>query len=85
MPNFSRAAVYYLWSKKNSLRWKTDTDEFISSKELLNSLREEEEDVVQQIPLRNEDGYKALAFSLPAVLKKWGSQLREISVDSACT
>ena len=40
--------------------------------------------MVQSIPVHNEDGFTAIAFSLPEILRKWGGQLRELSLDSAC-
>lgn len=39
---------------------------------------------VETIPLPNEDGFSAIAFALPDVLKQWGGKIREISLDSTC-
>lgn len=38
----------------------------------------------EPIPLPDIEGYKAIAFSLPDIIRQWGSHIREISLDSAC-
>ncbi|KAF7779001.1 hypothetical protein Agabi119p4_3346 [Agaricus bisporus var. burnettii] len=78
-PNFSQRAIYYLWSKHNSRKWTLDSDELQSAKSFLRT----NGDVVKEIPLHEEPGFKALAFSLPEILEKWGSRIREISLDSS--
>lgn len=40
--------------------------------------------MVQPIPLHEEPGFTALAFSLPQILRQWGGRIREIALDSAC-
>lgn len=38
----------------------------------------------EPISLPDIEGYKAIAFSLPDIIRRWGSHIREISLDSAC-
>jgi len=36
------------------------------------------------IPINNQDYYEVLAFAIPDILQKWGSQIREVLTDSSC-
>ena len=40
--------------------------------------------LVENIPVHDEDGVGALAWSLPELLRKWAGRIREVSMDSAC-
>jgi hypothetical protein len=40
---------------------------------------------VESIPLHEEEGFTALAFSLPEIILQWGGRIREIALDSTCT
>lgn len=39
----------------------------------------------EKIELDEPEGLSALAFAIPEMAKRWGSRLREIAIDSACT
>jgi hypothetical protein len=86
-PTFTKKAVYQMWAKIDSLKWKRDADEVKSAKVLLEEARESGRHggyTVQPIPLQGEDGVVAIAFALPEILRKWGGRVRELSLDSAC-
>jgi hypothetical protein len=40
--------------------------------------------VVELVPLHDEPGVSAIAFSLPKILRKTGGRVRELAMDSAC-
>jgi hypothetical protein len=40
--------------------------------------------VVEPIPIMEETGVTAIAFTLPEILRQWGGRIREIQLDSAC-
>jgi hypothetical protein len=40
--------------------------------------------VVEPIPIVEETGVTAIAFTLPEILRQWGGRIREIQLDSAC-
>jgi hypothetical protein len=40
--------------------------------------------VVENIPMEEETGVTAIAFTLPEILRQWGGRIREIQLDSAC-
>jgi hypothetical protein len=70
-----------------STKWKRDEDEVKSAKILLEEARESGKHglyTVEPISLEEEDGFKALAFTLPDLLRKFGGRVRELSLDSAC-
>ncbi|KAJ3496485.1 hypothetical protein NLJ89_g10479 [Agrocybe chaxingu] len=88
-PSFSRKSISYIWHEKTSHKWKQDPDELKSAKILIeeatstipkgNPLYS-----VQSVPLHEEEGFTAIAFSLLEILQKWGGKIREVELDSAC-
>jgi hypothetical protein len=40
--------------------------------------------VVEPIPIEEENGVTAIAFTLPEILRQWAGRIREIQLDSAC-
>lgn len=84
-PEFSRAAVYARWAAQDRKNWKRDDDEvksaslLIAEAESLSSLY-----TVAPIELPTEDGFTAVAFALPELLRQWGGRIREIALDSTC-
>jgi hypothetical protein len=77
--------------------WKRDPDEVKSAKILLEEAFTKSDSEtrsstdknlntysVEPIPVHDEPGFTAIAFSLPEVLRKWGGKVRELSLDSAC-
>ena len=88
MPNYSRKAIYRLWHDQSCKDWKRDEDEVKSAKILIDeaarSPQSEPFYTVENIPLHNEDGFTAISFALPDVLRWYAGKIRELSLDSAC-
>ncbi|XP_006462497.1 hypothetical protein AGABI2DRAFT_119353 [Agaricus bisporus var. bisporus H97] len=84
-PHFSRTAIYRLWLNHQCQKWKRDSDELKSAMAVLMEAQQSPERFTQAepIPLPDIEGYKAIAFSLPDIIRQWGSHIREISLDSA--
>lgn len=84
-PEFSRAAVYARWAAQDRKNWKRDDDEvnsvslLIAEAEGLSSLY-----TVAPIELPTEEGFTAVAFALPELLRQWAGRIREIALDSTC-
>ncbi|KAI0054907.1 hypothetical protein BV25DRAFT_1934416 [Artomyces pyxidatus] len=83
-PTFSRKAIYQLWTKISSQKWKRDDDEVTSVMILLRepaigpgAFR------VDPVKLKPEPGLVAFGFLLPDMLEKWARRIRKISMDSA--
>ena len=38
--------------------------------------------MVEPIPIEEETGVTAIAFTLPEILRQWGGRIREIQLDS---
>ncbi|KAF5343057.1 hypothetical protein D9758_011133 [Tetrapyrgos nigripes] len=88
-PAVHRRDVYAIANAKKSQRWKRDPDEVKSAKILLEESSKKSNDsgnhyTIEAIDLSLVEGYIGLAFTLPDVLLKWGGQIREILLDSAC-
>ena len=94
-PSFTRKSVVQLWSRLNSHLWKRDEDEVRSAWILLEEHRSRRSEtsggtlsgiysVVEPIPIEEETGITAIAFTLPEILRQWGGRIREIQLDSAC-
>ena len=39
---------------------------------------------VELVPITEEAGVTAIAFTLPKILRQWGGRIREVQLDSAC-
>lgn len=85
-PRFTRKAVYHVWQRVSSTKWKRDEDEVKSAHILLEEAAQTSESLYQvhEIPLPEVEGYTVLAFALPNVLRQWGGRIRELALDSAC-
>ncbi|KAF9563663.1 hypothetical protein CPC08DRAFT_632434 [Agrocybe pediades] len=86
-PRFSYKSIYRLWSNHRSGKWKRDpSDEVNSAKILIEEASKQPKSIysVEPIPLHDEEGFTAIAFALPDMLRQWGGRIREISLDSAC-
>ncbi|KAL1740348.1 hypothetical protein HDZ31DRAFT_47670 [Schizophyllum fasciatum] len=89
-PTYDRKAIYRLWHEQDQKLWKRHADEKLSAQILL-----DEASLVnfsatgrtlfstETIPLPSFDGVDALAFCLPDVLRQWGTQIRELAIDSS--
>ena len=79
-----------MWSRLNSHVWKRDEDEVKSAGMLLEEHRTTggplsgNYTVVEPIPIEEETGVTAIAFTLPEILRQWGGRIREIQLDSTC-
>lgn len=88
-PAFSRKAVANIWQEIQSKQWKRDEDELVSAKKLLQEYSDsgtlpDKKLAVQEVVLPELDGFKAIAFVLPHLLGTWGTNIREIALDSTC-
>jgi len=86
-PTFTKKAVFQIWSKINSQNWKCDEDELKSTKTLLEEAQKPGKHglyTMEPIPLHEEDGLTAVAFTLPDILRKFGGRVCELSLDSTC-
>lgn len=87
---FSRKSVYQIWYAHSSAQWKRDPDELKSANILLEEAWRSRSSssinvyAVEPIPLHDEEGFTAIAFALPELLRQWAGSIREISLDSAC-
>lgn len=91
IPTFQRKAVMQMWREDTQTAWKRDDDEVKSARILLEEAAKRSEDdkkrglySISQIDLPQEDGFTALAFTLPDLLNDWGGVIRELQLDSAC-
>jgi len=76
-----------MWLRLTSHAWKRDEDEVKSAKIILEEAQTAGTHglyVVEPIPLHEEEGFTAIAFALPDILRQWGGRIREVSLDSAC-
>lgn len=88
-PNFSRRAVHTLYMKSHQSEWKRDDDEIKSAKKLLEEFSQKDKGSpyhIEPIPMPDnaDDGYTAIAFSMPNLIRKWGGKIVEIALDSTC-
>ena len=79
-PPFSWKAIYQLWLDQTSQKWKRDPDEVKSAKILIEEASQARAGInllytVQSIPLHEEAGFTAIAFSLPEILRQWGGRI----------
>ncbi len=88
-PEFTQKSVYNLWAKQSKKDWKRDPDEVKSARILLEEFRGKPVGSayhIEPIPMPEADnGFTALAFSLPNILYKWGGTIRKVALHSACT
>ncbi|KAF8919416.1 hypothetical protein CPB85DRAFT_1155897, partial [Mucidula mucida] len=86
-PDFTQKSVYNFWLKQYQEEWKRDEDEVKSAKILLEEFRNTpalSPYLVEPIPRPEvDDGFTALAFSLPNPIRKWGGKIQEVALDSA--
>ncbi|KAG6818800.1 hypothetical protein H0H93_001521 [Arthromyces matolae] len=87
-PKFSRKSVYQLWLDRSSQQWKRDSDEVTSANILIREAFQSGTESstaykAEPIDIHSEEGFISVAFALPDLLKKWGHQIRELSLDSA--
>ena len=86
-PKFSRKSVYQYWHNLARKQWTLDVDEVLSAEKLLDEAHESDhfgKYRFDRIELDVPDGFSAIAFSIPEMLARWGTRIREIAIDSAC-
>jgi len=85
-PQYNRKAIYQLWSDHASKQWKHDPDEVKSAKILIEEVSRNRNSLytVEPIPLHDEEGFTAIAFTLPEIMHQWGGRIREVELDSTC-
>ncbi|KAF6747416.1 hypothetical protein DFP72DRAFT_821775 [Ephemerocybe angulata] len=86
-PVFSRSAVANIWREVNSKKWKRDEDEVKSAMLLLQELSKGGDGLdarytVEVVQLPEIDGFTAVAFVVPHLLRIWKDNMREIMLDS---
>ncbi len=73
VPGFTRQSVYHLWQEESSKKWKHDQDELKSAQKIIKEASSSSNlCAVESIPLHDEPGFTAVAFSLPKVLEDGG-------------
>ncbi|KAF9024172.1 hypothetical protein BDZ89DRAFT_1188004 [Hymenopellis radicata] len=86
-PDFTQKSIYNLWAQQSEHQWKRDADEVKSARILLEEFQNKPVNSaysIESIPMPEaQDGFTALAFSLPNTLRKWGGTIREVALDSA--
>ena len=91
-PSFAQKSVVQLWSQLNSHLWKQDDEEVRSARILLEEHQNSPPDrslsglltKVEPIPIEEEIGVMAIAFTLLDILCQWGGRICEVQLDSAC-
>ncbi|KAJ6515171.1 hypothetical protein C8R47DRAFT_922283, partial [Mycena vitilis] len=82
LPNFTTQSVYNYWLKHNQASYKRCDDEFESAKALMEELCTGPDHKLEPIPMPESDGFRALGFVFPSVLRKWDGAIREVAIDS---
>ncbi len=75
--------------KSHHSEWKRDNDEIQSAKKLLEEFSQKDKGLpyhIKSIPMPDnaDNGYMAIAFSMPNLICKWGGKIVEIVLDSMC-
>ena len=73
--------MYARWAELNEEQWRLDDDQVKSAAKLLAKMDDEE---VEIIPIIQEDGIHAIAFTFKDVLERIGRQVIEVAMDSTC-
>ncbi|KAJ7336143.1 hypothetical protein DFH08DRAFT_706254, partial [Mycena albidolilacea] len=81
-PRFSQKSVYNQWVKQQQTSWQCCDDEFESAKILLQEFASDPVHELISIPMPESDGFCALGFVFPSVLRKWDSIICEVALDS---
>lgn len=73
-PAYNKKAIYQIWSNQTFKQWKLDLDEVKSAKILIDKVSKNVNSLysVQSVFLHEEEGFTAIAFSLPDILHQWG-------------
>jgi hypothetical protein len=74
--------VYARWTLANASNWKLDPDQVVSSRMLIEQWKGGEK--MQLIDLKEETGISSIAFAFEDVLRRHGSNIEEIAMDSTC-
>ncbi len=88
-PQFSYRLIYYLWARQHQSEWKRDEDELKSTRILIDEYSCEapgQSYHIQNVPMpeKADNGFTAVAFVTPNVIRKWGGKVCKIAMDSAC-
>ncbi|KDQ09763.1 hypothetical protein BOTBODRAFT_76568, partial [Botryobasidium botryosum FD-172 SS1] len=84
--SFNHKQVYQLWYSLVRTQWTLDVNEVRSAEKLLSKLGKDPtlgSLIFDRVDIEVPDGLSAIAFSVPAMLEKWGVQIQEIALDSA--
>ncbi|CAK5273756.1 unnamed protein product [Mycena citricolor] len=82
-PDFTPRTVYNLCLKETEGLYRHDPDEYTSAGIYLDQMSAGPDPIVQRIALPDDqDGYTALAFSVPSFIRKYGERICEIGLDS---
>ena len=89
VPPFKRQAAYEVWHESNKKNWKLNEDPYLLSLQLLSWANVDggigpRSRKIRLIEIGANNSYETLALSIPATLRSWGSQIRELVLDSAC-
>ena len=85
-PQYYWKAIYQLWSDHASKQWKHNPDEVKSAEILIEEVSRNRNSLytVGPIPLYHEEGFTAIAFTLPEIMHQWGGRIWEAVLDSTC-
>jgi hypothetical protein len=83
-PRFSQKSVYNQLFEQQQTSWRRCDDEFESAKILLQEFTSDPVHELVSIPMPESDGFRALGFVFPSVLRKWDGIIREVALDSTC-
>ncbi|KAJ7300763.1 hypothetical protein DFH08DRAFT_997751 [Mycena albidolilacea] len=81
-PRFSQKSVYNQWFKQQQTSWRRWNDEFESAKILLQEFASDTVHELVSIPMPESDGFCAIGFVFPSVLRKWDGIIRDVALDS---
>ena len=85
---FTKKSAFAIWKIADQHKWHLDDNPVMSAQKVIQHAMEEKVasglPQVSIIPIRGQDNYEALAFSVPHILQKWHSCIRKVLTDSSC-
>ena len=79
--NITQKQVYFHWAQLNQDMWRLATDQLESAMKVLDR---EVGKTIEVIPIAKESGISCLAFAFVDVVKEYGKNINEVSIDSTC-
>ncbi|KIO32623.1 hypothetical protein M407DRAFT_51047, partial [Tulasnella calospora MUT 4182] len=85
-PTFTRDSVFQMWHDIAKQKWKSDVDEITSARNLLKKGANPGglgQYCFEEIRFEEPEGMSVIGFSIPGMIEKWISRIREAAMDSA--